>query len=73
MDDAAQPFIVDLEPGKKAVCACGRSRSRPWCDGSHAGTGTVPYVVVIEKARRVALCGCGRSAKPPYCDGSHNR
>lgn len=73
MSEPIRPFVVDVEPGKKAVCACGRSQNRPWCDGSHVGTGLGPAIVVFEEARRVAFCACGKSAKSPYCDGSHSR
>ena len=29
------PYAVDLEPGTYWWCACGRSASQPFCDGSH--------------------------------------
>lgn len=68
---ARTPFVVDVQPGKYAWCACGLSQKQPYCDGSHKGTGLVPTVETIDTARKVAWCGCKHSAKPPFCDGSH--
>lgn len=67
------PYVLHVEPGKYAWCACGRSSKQPYCDGSHAGTGIVPIVEHIAAARRVAWCGCKHSAGKPFCDGSHSR
>ena len=67
------PYVLQVEPGRYAWCACGRSRTQPYCDGSHSGTGIVPVVEEIGEARRVAWCGCKRSAGKPFCDGSHSR
>ena len=67
------PFVMDVEPGKYAWCACGKSQSQPYCDGSHAGSEFKPVVAGIEEARKVAWCGCKHSGNKPYCDGSHNR
>ncbi len=37
------PFSVEVEPGKSYFwCACGRSATQPFCDGSHKGTGIAP-------------------------------
>lgn len=35
---AKQPVQVNLEKGEYYWCACGHSKSQPFCDGSHAGT-----------------------------------
>ena len=32
------PFAVELAPGDYWWCACGRSKSQPFCDGSHKAT-----------------------------------
>ncbi|NDC36921.1 MAG: CDGSH iron-sulfur domain-containing protein, partial [Proteobacteria bacterium] len=29
---------LEMEPGTYYWCSCGRSKSQPFCDGSHAGT-----------------------------------
>ena len=65
------PYVVDLEPGKYAWCACGRSNNQPYCDGSHKGTGFAPVIIEITAKKKVAFCGCKHTANPPYCDGTH--
>jgi len=69
------PFVVDERPGRKAWCACGRSQSQPYCDGSHArlNTGMRPIPVDIAEPRKVAWCGCKHSGTKPFCDGTHRR
>ena len=68
-----KPYVLDTEPGKKAWCACGRSTSQPFCDGSHKGTGISPIIVDIEEARKVAWCGCKQSKNGAFCDGTHSK
>ena len=68
---ARTPYVIECEPGTYAWCACGHSKKQPYCDGSHAGTGMVPKVEVLNEARKVAWCGCKHSAKKPFCDGAH--
>ena len=68
-----KPQVLKLEPGSYWWCACGRSASQPFCDGSHAGTGLEPVEVVIEAARTVALCLCKRTGGAPFCDGTHSK
>lgn len=65
------PFIIELEPGTYWWCACGRSATQPFCDGSHKGTNFSPKKVEISEKRKVGLCGCKHSANAPFCDGSH--
>lgn len=67
------PYVLKVEPGTYAWCACGRSRSQPYCDGSHAGSGLSPRIEKVAAARTAAWCGCKHSANPPFCDGSHAR
>lgn len=66
------PFGLQLEPGTYWWCACGRSKSQPFCDGSHEGTGLAPVETEIEGRKKVWLCGCKHTKTPPFCDGSHN-
>jgi CDGSH-type Zn-finger protein len=64
-------YKVQLQPGDYYWCVCGRSRSQPFCDGSHKGTGHAPLKLTIVEARQVSLCGCKRTRTPPFCDGTH--
>jgi len=54
-------------------CACGRSQSQPFCDGSHRGTGLTPVPFSVPEAKEIWLCGCKGTGTKPFCDGSHNR
>jgi len=65
------PIVGQLEPGEYWWCACGRSQSQPFCDGSHAGTEFEPLPVKIEATRKIAWCACKHSKSAPFCDGSH--
>jgi CDGSH-type Zn-finger protein len=66
------PYAVDLEAGKTyAWCACGKSSSQPFCDGSHQGTGITPKVFKAEETKTAYLCGCKQSGNAPFCDGTH--
>lgn len=66
------PYVVELEPGTYWWCACGRSTTQPFCDGSHQGTDFAPVKLEMSEAGKVWLCGCKHSADQPMCDGSHN-
>lgn len=67
------PFAVELDPGDYWWCACGRSASQPFCDGSHKYTDFGPVKFTISEKTTVYLCGCKRSSDAPFCDGSHNK
>ena len=69
------PYVCTEKPGKKFWCACGYSQKQPYCDGSHAksGTGLSPVMVEITEEKKVAWCGCKHSGNKPYCDGSHSK
>lgn len=67
------PYVLDLAPGTYWWCACGLSKTQPFCDGSHKDTEFTPVRVDIESATSVALCGCKCSANKPYCDGTHKK
>lgn len=65
------PYVMEVEPGEYAWCACGKSDDQPYCDGSHFDTEIEPVAVTIEEKKTVAWCGCKKTSNPPYCDGSH--
>jgi CDGSH-type Zn-finger protein len=67
------PCIIEVGPGSVYWCQCGRSKTQPFCDGSHTGTEFSPMEVHFEEKKRVAFCGCKHTKKPPLCDGSHSR
>jgi CDGSH-type Zn-finger protein len=69
-----QPLVIELEAGKEYEwCACGRSASQPFCDGSHAGSGISPKLFSVARKERAWLCVCKASKTAPFCDGSHNK
>ncbi len=68
------PYGIQVEAGREYWwCACGRSKSQPFCDGSHKGTGLAPMQYTAEKSAEVWFCGCKQTQGRPLCDGSHNR
>lgn len=67
-----KPFLITVEGGRTYFwCACGRSATQPFCDGSHRGTGMTPHQFVAPRTEEVLLCGCKRSCDAPFCDGTH--
>lgn len=66
------PYVMEMEPGKKAWCSCGLSKKGAFCDGSHKGTDFRPVIVDIEEAKTIAWCGCKNSKNGAFCDGSHS-
>lgn len=70
------PYLLDLPAGEYLWCACGRSRTQPFCDGSHAGTEFQPLRFTLAPrgpTQTVWLCGCKHSRHKPFCDGWHNK
>lgn len=67
-----KPYLVTLEGGRTYFwCACGRSATQPFCDGSHKGTGITPRKLVAPLTEEVLLCGCKHTSGAPFCDGAH--
>jgi|TARA_B100000676_G_scaffold158500_1_gene156254 CDGSH-type Zn-finger protein len=75
-----EPVIAQKAPYEEAVtegesywwCACGQSKSQPYCDGSHKGTGISPVEYTAKRTKNIYFCGCKRSANQPLCDGAHS-
>lgn len=66
-----EPYVVEEEPGTKHYCTCGESANKPYCDGSHKGSGKTPAEVTLDEKKTLHICGCGKTGNSPYCDGSH--
>ncbi len=71
---ANKPVKVSLSKGQEYhFCTCGRSRSQPFCDGSHACTSFNPKVIVADEDGEAWLCACKHTGNAPYCDGTHKQ
>ena len=67
------PVVTTLEPGEYYWCACGRSQTQPFCDGSHRGSSFTPVAFTLSEKKKVALCLCKRTKNAPFCDGTHKK
>eukprot|EP00397_Hematodinium_sp_SG-2012_P037051 GEMP01040091.1.p1 GENE.GEMP01040091.1~~GEMP01040091.1.p1 ORF type:complete len:120 (-),score=20.53 GEMP01040091.1:1506-1865(-) len=66
------PYAVKCQENTKYEwCACGRSQTQPWCDGSHKGTGFKPVQWVPRITAVMMLCGCKHGEYAPRCNGTH--
>jgi CDGSH-type Zn-finger protein len=66
------PIAVEVEAGQDYWwCACGKSATQPFCDGSHQGSEFSPLQFTALETKRVFFCTCKRTAGAPLCDGSH--
>jgi len=67
----SHPVMTELGAGTYYWCQCGKTKTVPYCDGSHVGSGIEPLAFDIAEPGTFAICNCGLTATPPYCDGSH--
>ena len=69
-----KPKQVILNKGEEYYfCACGKSASQPFCDGSHVGSSFSPKPFTAEEDGEAYLCACKQSANLPFCDGTHKK
>lgn len=76
-----KPIVADNKPVKVTLakgqeyhfCTCGKSKSQPFCDGSHVGTSFTPRVIVSDEDGEAYLCACKHTANTPFCDGTHKQ
>ncbi len=67
------PMAVEVKKGEMYYwCACGKSSTQPFCNGSHQGTSFSPVTFTAQENETVFLCACKHTKSPPFCDGTHN-
>ena len=62
---------VSKVAGVIKLCGSGLSANKPFCDGSHRGTGINPVEHVAQTTGTAYFCGCKHSRTKPLCDGAH--
>ncbi len=68
------PYPVQVEAGASYYWgSCGLSKTQPFCNGSHAGSGLSPIKFEAIETKTAYLCGCKSSKSGVFCDGSHTK
>jgi CDGSH-type Zn-finger protein len=68
------PYAVEAKAGESYFwCACGKSATQPFCDGSHKGSEFSPKKFDCSESKTVYFCGCKHGGTAPLCDGSHKK
>jgi CDGSH iron-sulfur domain-containing protein 3 len=66
------PIGIAVEAGKDYWwCACGKSKSQPFCDGSHKGSSFSPVQWMAPESKQVWFCTCKQTGTQPLCSGAH--
>ena len=49
------PLVTELGEGTYYWCQCGKTRTVPYCDGSHQGTGITPLAFEIKEVSHLTV------------------
>ncbi|MCK7510392.1 MAG: CDGSH iron-sulfur domain-containing protein [Desulfobacterales bacterium] len=67
------PVFRELEAGTYQWCSCGKTKTEPFCDGSHGEADKGPVEFKLKEKTKTSLCTCGQTQNAPFCDGTHVR